>query len=183
MLNTEELYDAVGGTHADPDEDIIQRFRDDDALDMPVALTDLDKWANYINDDLYTMDKKLREFLKKTRYTRQKKGGFRTTASVVFTWIYGRKPEPKDGAVSRMLHTLLKYYCTSYTGATTYQGKRVNRVYEFSKYATQKKRPYSLKLRMEEMEDGKDPFREPGDGSGNRDKRRHGRRRDSQDGK
>ena len=185
MLDASELYDEIGGNRGNtkkPDEDILQRFRDDDALDIPLALTDLDKWANYVNDDLYVMDKKLREFLKKTRYRREKKGGYRTTASVVFAWIYGRKPEPKDGAVTRMLHELLKYYCTSYTGPTTYGGKKVTRVYEFSKYATYRRRPYSLRLRLEEMEDGKDPFREPGDGTGHRDKRRHGRRRNSKNG-
>ncbi len=184
MLDTSKLYEAVGGKQApaDPDPDIIERFRDEDALDFPIQMTDLDVWSNYINEDLYVMDKKVREFLKKTRYAREKKGGYRTTVSVVFAWIYGRKPEPKDSAVSRMLHELMKYYCTSYTGPTTYMGKKVQRVYEFSKYASENRRPYSLKLRMEEMDEGKDPFRQPGDGTGNRDKRRHGRRSNRKDG-
>lgn len=182
MLDTSELYDAVGGNlrrNADHDEDIIARFRDEDALDVPIGITDLDIWANYVNDDLYVMDSKIRELLKKTRYQREKKGGYRTTASAVFAWIYGRRPEPGDGAACRMVHELLKYYCTSYTGATTYKGKKVQRVYEFSKYATVKKRPYSLKLRLEEA-DGRDPFR-----AGTRDrvdKRRHGRREHREDG-
>ena len=183
MLDASELYDAVGGNlkrNAGPDEDIVDRFRHDDALDIPVGLTDLELWANYVNDDLYAMDVKIREFLKKTRYQREKKGGYRTTASVVFAWIYGRKPTPSDGAVCRMVNELLRYYCTSYTGETTFMGKKVSRVYEFSKYATTKKRPYSLRLRLELMEDGKDPFRS---GTGHRaDKRRHGRREHSADG-
>lgn len=171
MLDTSLLADAVGGIDK-PDQDIVERFRRDDMLEVPIELTDLDLWANYTNDDLYIMDKKIREFFRKTRYRREKKGGYRTTASVVFAWIYGRAPEASDGAACRMLHELLKYYCTSYKGPTTYKGKKVNRVYEFSRYATKYRRPYSLRLRLEEVKDGKDPFR---GSSRSGDKRKHGR--------
>lgn len=182
MLDTSKLFEAVGGDkYEQPEQNIIDRLRFDDALNVPVELTDADLWTNYINEDLYVMDKKVREFFMKTRYSREKKGGYRTTASLVFAWIYGRQPEASDGAACRMLHELLKYYCTSYTGATTYMGKKVSRVYEFSKYATTKKRPYSLKLRLEEMEDGKNPWRRGGGSV--EEKRRHGRRKHSEAGK
>ena len=182
MLDTSELFDAVGGDrghwNTEHDQNIIDRFRFDDALNVPIELTDADLWTNYINEDLYIMDKKVREFFAKTRYQREKKGGYRTTASLVFAWIYGRQPEASDGAACRMLHELLKYYCTSYTGATTYMGKKVSRVYEFSKFATTRKRPYSLKLRLEECEDGKNPWR---NGCGaDKEKRRYGRRKHSE---
>lgn len=181
MLDTSELYKAVGGDRQpEPDKDIIERFRLDDSLNVPIELTDLDMWANYINDDLYVMDVKLREFLKKTRYTRMKKGGFKTTASVVFAWIYGRQPEASDGAACRVLHELLKYYCTEYTGPTTFQGKKVSRVYIFSKYATQNRRPYSLRLRLEESDAGTNPWRKSTVDDST--KRRHGRRSNSKDG-
>lgn len=173
MLDTSELFDAVGGKPQD--ETIIERFRLDESLDVPIQLTDLDIWSNYINEDLYAMDKKVREFFKKIRYKQEKKGGYRTTAPAVFTWIYGRKATPGDGPVFHMLHMLLKYYCTSYTGKTTYHGKRVDRVYEFSRYATKNKRPYSLKLRLEEANDGNKAVWRNGPGS-SADKRRHGRR-------
>lgn len=185
MLDTSRLFDAVGGDrgywNTEHEEDIIERFRSDDRIDVPIELTDMDLWTNYINEDLYVMDKKLREFLKKTRWKRKTKGGYRTTVSLVFSWIYGRKPEPADSPACRMLHELMRYYCTSYIDNTTYMGKKVSRVYEFSKYAFSKKRPYSLKLRLEEIEDGKDPFR--ASGAGTPDKRRHGRRKHSEDGK
>lgn len=179
LMDTSELMASVGGISEDvePDEDIIARFRNEESIEAPIELTDLDIWANYTNENLYVMDKKLREFFKKTRYKRQSKGGYRTTASAVFLWIFGRPSEPKDGYVFRLLHELLKYYCTSYTGATTYKGKAVNRVYRFSKYAVSSKRPYSLRLRMEEAKDGKSRtvFRQgPGQ---NGDKRTHGRQR------
>ena len=177
MLDTSELLKAVGGEAQEPDQNIIDKLRFDDSLNVPIELTDLDMWVNYTNDDLYHMDKKVREFLKKTRYSREKKGGYRTTASVVFSWIYGRPPEPEDGAACRTLHELLKYYCTSYTGKTSYMGKTVSRVYEFNKYTGGSRRPYSLRLRLEECEDGKDPWRNsPIDDT---KKRRYGRRKHS----
>ena len=179
MLDTSALFDAVGGNKQEKDEkNIIERFRFDDSLNVPIELTDADLWANYINEDLYEMDKKIREFQKKTTYQRRSKGGYKTTASLVFAWIYGRTPEPEDGAACRMVHEILKYYCTSYTGATTHMGKKVTRVYKFSKYAFDKRRPYSLKLRLEEMDAGKNPWRKsPVDDS---KKQSHGRRKHSE---
>lgn len=180
LLDADELTRTIatesqrGGLYL---EDEIDSLREE-ALDVPIGLTDLDMWANYINDDLYELDVKVREFLKRTRYKRQAKDGYRTTVPVVFAWIFGRKPEAGDGSLCRILHTLMKYYCTSYTGRTTYQGKPVSRVYRFSKYATNSKRPYSLRLRLEEA-DGEvgDALFNDGPGA-NADKRAHGRRAD-----
>lgn len=181
MLDASALFDAVGGNlQEQPEKNIVDRLRFDDSLNVPIELTDADLWTNYVNEDLYHMDKKVREFLKEINYRKIYKGGYRTTASLVFAWIYGRQPLPEDGAACRMLHELLKYYCTSYTGKTTYKGKTVTRVYEFSKYACEKRRPYSLKLRLEESDVGQNPFRKsPIDDS---KKRRHGRRKNSEDG-
>lgn len=181
LLDTSELTSALNGNKAPVEqEDIISRLRDDDALEVPIELTDLDLWANYMNDDIYEMDVKVREFLKRTRYRRQVKDGYRTTVQVVFAWIYGRHPEPSDGSACRLLHELLKYYCTSYTGATTYQGKPVTRVYRFSKFAASKKRPYSLRLRMEEADKYGDIFRDGPDSKV--DKRTYGGRANRPDG-
>jgi len=183
LLDLSALTDVVStrGQRRDEDVgDVISRLRDDDALEVPIELTDLDLWANYMNDDLYEMDVKVREFLKRTRYQRQAKGGYKTTASVVFAWIYGRRPSAGDGSVCRILHELLRYYCTSYTGPTTFQGKKVQCVYCFSKFSGNSKRPYSLRLRMEEAKDGDKVFK-PGPGH-DADKRSHGRRADRKDG-
>lgn len=178
MLDSSELFAAIGGEkYPEPEQDIIEKFRIDESLQVPVELTDLDLWANYINDDLYVMDKKMREFFKKIRWKQKNKGGYKTTASVMFAWIYGKQPEPSDGYACRMIHELLKYYCTSYTGETTYGGKKVSRVYKFSKYATSHKRPYSLRLRLEEAKDGQNPWRRsPGH---NKSKRSYSRRKHS----
>lgn len=180
LLDLDELTRAVSSERqrGDPFLDpILDRFRDDDALEVPIEMTDLDVWANYMSDEIYDLDSKVREFLKKTRYKRYVKDGYRTTVSVVFAWIYGRQPTAADGAVCRLLNTLLKYYCTSYTGKTTFYGKPVSRVYRFSKYATNAKRPYSLRLRIEEADGiGGGTFREGPNHKA--DKRSHGRSAD-----
>lgn len=179
LMDTSELLAACGVDPTEPDQDIIQRFRHDDAMEIPIELTDVDMWANYTNENLYVMDKKIREFLKKTRWKRQTKNGYKTTASMVFAWIYGRQPTPADGAACRVINEILKYYCTTYTGRTTYRGKAVPRVYKFSKYATTNKRPYSLRLRMEEAHEGQSVFRE---GPGHKGDKRQHRRKDGPDG-
>ena len=185
LLDTSELTRAISTERQrrEPDEGIIERFRTDSSLEVPIELTDLDLWGNYMNDDIYEMDVKVREFLKRTRYKRQSKNGYRTTASAVFAWIYGRQPEAADGAACRLLHALLRYYCTSYTGATTFHGKPVTRVYRFSKFSANGKRPYSLRLRLEEARGdvGESIFRDGPDSKV--DKRTHGRRADREDGR
>ena len=184
LLDLSGLTEAISteDQRRDPEmESVIDRLRNDDAFDVPIELTDLDLWGNYMNENLYEMDIKVREFLKKTRYKRQSKGGYRTTVPAVFSWIYGRQPLPEDGSVCRLLHTLLKYYCSSYTGRSTYQGKPVNRVYRFTKYATNSKRPYSLRLRLEES-DGKSSAVFRRGPNSDADKRSHRRRADSEDG-
>lgn len=155
LLDLSELTAAISTERQRGDpyyDDIIDELRGDDALEVPIEMTDLDVWSNYMNDDIYYLDRKIREFLKKTRYKRAAKDGYRTTAQVVFAWIFGRQPDPGDGSVCRNIHTILKYYCTRYTGATTFHGKPVTRVYYFSKFSGNTKRPYSLKLRMEESD-------------------------------
>lgn len=159
MIDASELFELVGGEELEPDQTILERFREDDYLQVPIEMTDLELWSNYVNEDLYIMDKKFREFFKKIRWKQQKRGGYKTTASAMFTWLYGRKAGPRDGYVCKMIHMLLKYYCTSFTGTTTFGGNKVNRVYKFSKYATKRKRPYSLKLRLEESGDIKNVWR------------------------
>lgn len=165
MLDTSQLMKTLDETIPDPDEstpddNIVTRFRTDESLDIGIYITDLELWGNYINDDLYYMDKKVREMFKRQRRKREQKGGWRTTAPQVFLWIYGRPATPSDGATCRVIHELLRYYCSSFTGTTTYKGKRVDRVYNFTPYATRGRRPYSLRLRLEEADNAKNVWRE-----------------------
>lgn len=145
----------------DPDQSIVERLRFDDALEIPHQLTDVDVWLNYCNDDLYHLDKAVRALIKKSRWTRETKGKMKTAVPLVFMQIFGRRAEPGDSRVCRQLHTILKYYCTSYTGISKIDGVRFSRVYHFSKYAMRSRRPMSLRLRLEESADaGEHNFRE-----------------------
>lgn len=152
MLDITALDGALNVRQQDR-EDIVERLRFDDALEIPIELTDEDMWSNYVNEDLYAMDKALRTYLRKMRYVQERNKGFRTAVPLVFPYIFGRKATPKDSAACRMLHMLLRYYCTDYTGKSTIGGKEFKVVYKFNRYAAKNKRPYSLRLRIEEAND------------------------------
>lgn len=137
--------------HAPIDDEVVSGIRFDESLEVPFQMTDLEIWKNYMDDDLYVLDKKLREYFKKTRYRREKKGQHRTAVPLVFMWMFGRPPTNRDSQICVRLHRLMTYYCTKKTkGASTIGGKVFTHVYTFSKYATVNKRPYSLRLRIEE---------------------------------
>lgn len=150
MIELEGFDEVVKAELADtPDQSIIDRLRFDDALDIPWQITDLDLWKNYTDDDLYELDRKLRQYFEKNRRQRERKKGLKTAVPLVFAWIFGRRPEAKDSQVCVKLHRLMKYYCTRYTGCSMINGVRFTRVYYFSTYSTRHKRPYSLRLRLE----------------------------------
>jgi hypothetical protein len=163
----------------EPDESIVERLRFDDALDVPHQLTDVDVWLNYCNDELYELDKAVRALIKKSRHTRLTKGKMKTAVPLVFLGIFGRKPTPQDSRVCVILHRLMRYYCTSYTGTSKINGIRFNHVYHFSKYACRSKRPLSLRLRLEESNGSSASFREYAPG---KDKRAEPRRGVTQNG-
>lgn len=155
------------------DESIVERLRFDDALDVPHQLTDVDVWLNYCNDDLYNLDKAVRIVINKTRWSRKTKGYMKTAVPLMFMQIFGRRAEDRDSHVCKMMHRILEYYCTSFTGTTKIAGQRFNRVYYFSKYACRSKRPMSLRLRLEESNGSDNSFREYNAGE---DKRKQSRR-------
>lgn len=151
LLDFSELQ---GGTWTDhqANQETINELRMHEGLDVPWELTDAELWANYTNDTLYELDKKLREFLQKTRWKRERKKGLKTAVPLVFFWMFGRPSEPKDSQTCSLLHRLMRYYCTRYTGKSSIDGKTYPHVYYFSTYAGRFKRPYSLRLRLEEAE-------------------------------
>lgn len=145
------------------EESKVNSLRYDDALDVPIQLTDADMWDNYCNDELYWMDKKIREWIRGIEWRKVTKATngqkvYRTTVSMVFAWIYGRSPKPgADGPACRMIHRLLVYYCKTYTGKTTLHGKEVGRVYKFTPHQSRisgkrGRRAFSLRLRLEEAQ-------------------------------
>jgi hypothetical protein len=145
-----DAFNDLAKVDTDPDHSIIERLRFDDALEIPHQLTDVDLWLNYCNDDLYHLDKAVRDVIRKTRWARYTTGSAKTAVPLVFMQIFGRKSAPQDSRVCMMLHRLLKYYCSSFTGTSKISGQRFNHVYHFSKYAMTSKRAMSLRLRLEE---------------------------------
>ena len=153
----------------------LDKLRDEDGF-LPLGLTEVEAWENYTDDKLYEMDKLIRKWLRKTWCHRKSRGKMRTAVPLLFAYLYGRPPEPKDSQTCVMMHRILKYYCTRYTKSkSTIDYKEFTRVYWFSQYSNWNRRPYSLRLRIEEMEDGKDPFRKSW--VDNRDKSKKFRRR------
>lgn len=169
-----DALNEVAQVDTEPDKTIIERLRFDDALEVPHQLTDLDMWLNYCNDDLYHMDKAIRGYIKKSRWTRERRGQMKTALPLVFLALFGRKPEPSDSQACIMMHRLLVYYCTKYTGTSKISGQRFNRVYYFSKYAMRSKRPMSLRLRLEESNGSANSFRAYGAGQDKQAKPRPG---------
>lgn len=173
MLDLTALND-IAPVDSEPEPSIVERLRFDSDLDIPHQLTDVDLWLNYCNDDLYYLDKAVRELIKKTRWTRQTRGKMKTAVPLVFLQIAGRPAEAKDSRTCMMLHRILRYYCTSYTGISKINGVRFSKVYHFSKYACRSKRALSLRLRLEESNGDDSSFRAYGTGQDKRAEPRPG---------
>lgn len=159
-----EALNEFAKVDTEPDSTIIERLRFDSELEIPHQLTDLDMWLNYCNDDLYHMDKAIRGYINKSRWTRLTKGQMKTAVPLVFLNLFGRKPDAHDSQVCSMMHRILLYYCTKHTGTSKIAGQRFKKVYYFSKYAMRSKRPMSLRLRLEESDGSVNSYRAYGTG-------------------
>lgn len=121
-------------------------------FEMPVGLTDAELWENYCDEELYLLEKKLREYFKAQQSRAKNKNGYRTSAPLVFMWMFGRQPTQKDRGITTKLNRLLNFYAAKVTGKTTINGKNVEKTYHISKYGTFKRRALSVKLRIEDCE-------------------------------
>ena len=148
-----EGFDDLAGIEPEPDQTIIDRLRFDSELDMPWQMCDIDIWKNYCDEDLYHLDKAVRGYLLRTRWKRLHKGQLRTAVPLVFQTLFGRKAKPTDCGATKKMHVLMRYYCTRFTGKNKIGGNVHSTVYIFSKYAVIQKRPYSMRLRLEERND------------------------------
>ena len=133
------------------DENLVNELRMDEDFGIPWQMTDFDVWNNYCDQRLYELDKLVREYLQSTSYYRSVKKGkmMRTAVPLLFVHLFGRPPTNKESQICVILHTLMKYYCTKYTGSTFLNNKRFSRVYYFSRYACRYRKPYSIRLRLE----------------------------------
>ena len=98
-----EGFNEYAHVNPSPDQDIVDRLRFDDSLEVPWQLTDVDLWNNYCDDRIYELDKRIRAYLKGTRYTREKKGKFKTAAPLVFLHLFGRRADGDAAFLGRFL--------------------------------------------------------------------------------
>jgi hypothetical protein len=153
MINLEGFEGIVENQYED---DILIELRSKEGFELPPDITDADLWANYTDERLYLLDKKVREYFFATKYKRQyQEKEFRTSVPLVFACIFGRKPEAKDSQYCVLMHKLLTYYAKRKTGQNNINGKKFTNVYYIGPYQLLHRRPYSLRLRLEEMDDSK----------------------------
>lgn len=127
----------------------VQELLDQEIPTLPPQMSDFTVWDNYIDEELYVLEKKLREYFESMRQYAKKNQGYQTTAPMVFNIIFGRPPQPEDRGICVKLNRLLNYYSYKITGKQKVGGKWADKVYWIRKYGTEKRRPMSIKLRME----------------------------------
>ncbi len=133
-----------------PTNRVQKMLEESPGVELPADLTDLELWENYCDEELYLLEKKLREYFKAMMSRSVAKGGYRTSCQLVFVWMFGHKPDPKtDGPICKKLNRLLNFYAYEVTGNSQIAGKKFPKTYKISKYGTFGRRPLSVKLRME----------------------------------
>ena len=119
------------------------------------------KWENYSDRDLYEVDSLLRQFLmsKATdpKWTKASTKWRRYTAGMMFEVIYGRPyagTHTSDYQKILRLARVMAYYSTRITKEGSIRGKRYKKkIYYLSVARCKKLPPYSLKLRLEWLEE------------------------------
>jgi hypothetical protein len=109
---------------------------------------DIDSFSNYTNDLLYELDKGVRRYFHQTQSIRATKQ-LRTAVPIVYIFLFNRKPNANDSQLCKTLHKLLKYYACKVTGRNKIGDIQYTHIYIFSKRWVCKRKPYSLKLRLE----------------------------------
>lgn len=145
MLDTSELLDLAPCTETLADQSESGSLCDS----MLAGITDLKVWDNYTDDELYELDKAVRKWIKQTDVKKIYKGKIRTTAQLVFLWIFGRQPDQyKDTRIIKKLNTLLRYYSQKEIHQTKLDHRNARNVYEFGMNGGHKM-AYSIRLRLE----------------------------------
>lgn len=114
-----------------------------------------ERWANYSDDDLYMLEKLLRKWFavckESSRWMKTYKNR-KYTMGMVVEHIFGRKWDNAiDGRYSKKLKLLLQYYSTSVKSCGTIAGKKTRHTVYVIGSKRIDKRPYSLRLRIEEL--------------------------------
>ena len=119
------------------------------------------KWENYSDPDLYEADSLLRQFLESKaedpKWTTASTKWRRFTAGMMFEVIHGRPyagTHTSDYQKILRLARVMAYYSTRITKEGSIRGKRYKKkIYYLSVARCKKLPPYSLKLRLEWLQD------------------------------
>ena len=152
-------FDTLDHTKKEEESKVIARLKDAD-FQFPHAMANATTWERYVNDDLYYLDKAIREILLKTRHARIEQGGMKTNSRLMFITIFGEEPKNnrEDNNTLKLINRILSHYAKRKTNVTKVQGKRLRSVFHFTPGQFKDRRPgytplpISLKLRMEEQE-------------------------------
>lgn len=115
-------------------------------------LTTPDHWDNYYNDAVYEADKRIRKWIKTMRSTWTKRGLDRRYTFNQLSEILGLKEVVEVRKNYNHIAKVYAYYSTKISNCTTINGHKYKRVYTISP-SRLRRSPYSLKLRLETMEE------------------------------
>lgn len=119
-------------------------------------LTTPEAWENYSDQLVYECDRRMRAWLKKMKPV-WKKLRDRKYMSKELVGILGLEDMVRSSNDWRKVSRVFRYYSTRYQKETSVYGKRKRKVYTVSP-SRLKNLPYSLKLRMEELNGQEAPW-------------------------
>ena len=118
---------------------------------LPI-LTTPDRWENYSNELIYETDKRIRTWIKAMKGTwKSRRGDDRRYSRKDLIEILGLQDAIKNAHDDKIVSRIFAYYSTKIADRTSIRGRKVKKAYTISP-ARLKRSPYSLKLRLEELE-------------------------------
>ena len=119
------------------------------------------KWENYSDTILYEVESLIRQLLEQKlsdpKWNRQHPKYRRYTCGMMFEAIYGKKPDlksSKDQTILRRMPKVMTYYSTRKQKEGSIMGKKTsNTIYTLSLKRYRQLAPYSLRLRLEWLEE------------------------------
>lgn len=122
-------------------------------------LAGADRWANWCDDTLYECDCLVRQLFEAKkddpRWNQSNARYRRFTTGMVFEMIFGRKYENgRDAKAASRLSQVLAYYSTRVAKSGSINGKKYTKtIYTLSPKRYRTKPPYSLRLRLEWLQE------------------------------
>lgn len=118
---------------------------------LPI-LTTPERWENYSNPLIYETDKRMREWMESMRSVwTNRNAKDRRYSRKDLVEILGLESAIKNAHDNKIVSRIFAYYSSKITERTSINGKKVKKAYTLS-FKRLKLKPYSLKLRLEELE-------------------------------